>query len=43
MPVYVPHPIQDQLPVEIENRADAVVTRIVARLTRDSASAAGAD
>ena len=41
--VYVPHPIQDQLPVEIEQRADAVVTRIVARLTRDSASVPGTD
>ncbi len=31
--VYVPHPIQDQLPPEIEQRADAVVTAIAARLT----------
>ena len=31
--VYVPHPIQDQLPPEIEQRADAVVGAIAARLT----------
>jgi hypothetical protein len=31
--VYVPHPIQDQTPAEIEARADAVVDEIVARLT----------
>jgi len=41
--VYVPHPIQDQLPAEIEGRADAVVTRIVARLTRDTVSVPDAD
>jgi len=31
--VYVPHPIQDQTPEEIEARADAVADEIVARLT----------
>jgi hypothetical protein len=30
--VYVPHPIQDQTPQEIRDRADAVVEEIVARL-----------
>ena len=32
--VYVPHPIQDQLPEEIEERAVAVVAAIAERLTR---------
>ncbi len=32
--VFVPHPIQDRTPAEIEARADAVVEEIVARLTR---------
>jgi hypothetical protein len=36
--VYVPHPIQDQLPAEIEQRADAVVATIIARLTGNSVS-----
>ena len=31
--VFVPHPIQDRTPEEIEDRADAVVEEIVARLT----------
>ena len=31
--VYVPHPIQDQTPAEIEARADAAVEDIVLRLT----------
>ena len=31
--VYVPHPIQDQLPEEIEERASAVIDTIVGRLT----------
>ncbi len=31
--VYVPHPIQDQLPSEIEERADATLPEIVGRLT----------
>jgi len=31
--VYVPHPIQDQTPEEIAERADAVLDEIVARLT----------
>ena len=31
--VYVPHPIQDQTRAEIEDRADAVVEEVVARLT----------
>lgn len=31
--VYVPHPIQDQTPREIEQRAETVVEKIVARLT----------
>jgi hypothetical protein len=31
--VYVPHPIQDQTPAEIEARADAAVEEIVLRLT----------
>ena len=30
--VYVPHPIQDQTPAEIQARADAVLGEIVARL-----------
>ncbi len=31
--VYVPHPIQDRLPSEIEARAGAAASEIVARLT----------
>jgi len=31
--VYVPHPIQDQLPEEIEERASAVLATVVDRLT----------
>ena len=31
--VYVPHPIQDQLPEEIRERADAALEKIAARLT----------
>lgn len=31
--VYVPHPIQDQTPAEIEARADAVIAELVSRLT----------
>lgn len=31
--VYVPHPIQDQLPEEIEERASAVLGTIIDRLT----------
>jgi hypothetical protein len=31
--VYVEHPIQDQSRADIEARAEAVVTEIVARLT----------
>ena len=31
--VYVPHPIQDQLPEEIEERAEAALEEIVRRLT----------
>ena len=31
--VYVPHPIQDQTPAEIEARADAAVGEIAARLS----------
>jgi alkanesulfonate monooxygenase SsuD/methylene tetrahydromethanopterin reductase-like flavin-dependent oxidoreductase (luciferase family) len=30
--VYVPHPIQDQTPAEIEAKADAVVEELVRRL-----------
>jgi hypothetical protein len=30
--VYVPHPIQDQTPSEIQSRADNVINEIVARL-----------
>jgi alkanesulfonate monooxygenase SsuD/methylene tetrahydromethanopterin reductase-like flavin-dependent oxidoreductase (luciferase family) len=30
--VYVPHPIQDQTPAEIEAKADAVVDELVRRL-----------
>ena len=32
--VFVPHPIQDQTRAEIEERADAVVEEVVARLTK---------
>ncbi len=32
--VFVSHPIQDQTPSEIEERADAVIEEVVARLTR---------
>ena len=31
--VYVPHPIQDQLPEEIEERASTILATIVDRLT----------
>ena len=31
--VYVPHPIQDQLAEEIQDRADAVLEKIAAQLT----------
>jgi hypothetical protein len=31
--VFVAHPIQDQTPAEIEQRADAVIAEVVARLT----------
>ena len=34
--VFVSHPIQDQTPAEIEERADAVIEEVVARLTRPS-------
>ena len=40
--VYVPHPIQDQIPTEIEERADAAVAEIAVRLTGDPDSASGA-
>ena len=33
--VFVPHPIQDRTRAEIEDRADAVIEEIVARLTGD--------
>ncbi len=32
-PIYVPHPIQDQTPEEIQARADAVAEALVHRLT----------
>jgi hypothetical protein len=31
--VYVPHPIQDRTKAEIEAKADAVLTELIARLT----------
>jgi hypothetical protein len=31
--VFVSHPIQDQTPDEIQERADAVIEEVVARLT----------
>ncbi len=34
--VFVSHPIQDQTPAEIEERADAAVEEVVARLTGTS-------
>ncbi len=34
--VFVPHPIQDQTPAEIADRADAVIEEIVSRLTHTS-------
>ncbi len=34
--VFVPHPIQDQTPAEIADRADAVIDEIVSRLTHTS-------
>ena len=34
--VFVSHPIQDQTPAEIEERADAVIEEVVSRLTRAS-------
>ena len=38
-PVYVAHPIQDQTTAEIQERADASVDEIVARLTAGPGSA----
>ncbi len=32
--VFVPHPIQDRTPAEIEERADAAIEEVVSRLTR---------
>ncbi len=34
--VFVPHPIQDRTPAEIEDRADTVIEEVVARLTSAS-------
>ena len=34
--LFVPHPIQDQTPAEIADRADAVIEEIVSRLTHTS-------
>jgi alkanesulfonate monooxygenase SsuD/methylene tetrahydromethanopterin reductase-like flavin-dependent oxidoreductase (luciferase family) len=34
--VYVPHPIQDQTKQQIEEKADAAVDEVVARLVRNS-------
>ncbi len=34
--VFVPHPIQDRTTAEIEDRADAVIEEVVARLTTTS-------
>ena len=34
--VFVPHPIQDRTPAEIEDRADTVIEEVVARLTSTS-------
>ncbi len=34
--VFVPHPIQDRTPAEIEERADAVIEEVTARLTKAS-------
>ncbi len=34
--VFVPHPIQDRTPAEIEARADSVIEEVVSRLTRTS-------
>ena len=34
--VFVPHPIQDRTLAEIEDRADAVIEEVVARLTSTS-------
>ena len=31
--IYVPHPIQDQTRAEIEAKADAVLSEVIARLT----------
>ncbi len=36
--VFVPHPIQDRTRAEIEDRADAVIEEIVARLTGGGSS-----
>lgn len=35
-PVFVSHPIQDQTAAEIEERADAAIEEVVARLTKMS-------
>jgi len=37
-PIFVPHPIQDRTPAEIEAHADAVVSEIVARLSVGASS-----
>ncbi len=34
--VFVAHPIQDQTPAEIADRADAVIDEVVSRLTHTS-------
>ena len=39
--VYVPHPIQDQLPEEIAERADASLGAVAARLFGDTESSLG--
>ncbi len=36
--VFVPHPIQDRTRAEIEDRADAVIEEVVARLTGGASS-----
>ena len=36
--VFVPHPIQDRTRAEIEDRADAVIEEVVARLTGGGSS-----
>ncbi len=40
--VFVPHPIQDRTRAEIEERADAVIEEIVARLTGGASSSLAA-